>query len=289
MREIDNLKAALFDAASKTYASANITELGTNILGAETNRSGDTILRRDKLAHDTFIELMAATTAVRYVLSEEATRPLKIGDGPLDISIDPLDGSKASIDGVPPGTIVGAYLHNEGPPTFDGKQIVFSGLFVYSFFLSSLVAGSVVERSDYNALSKKWSSARVIQNMKDAETLHINCSNSHYWSEDIRDKVSKAFASGLNTRWYASFALSIFYMVNRAEGVFSYPADQRPGYDSGYLRLVYEAAPMAFLIQQLGGAAHDGQVGILQKTPKDLHERTPLFIGEAAATKRFQL
>ncbi|MDN5569314.1 MAG: fructose-bisphosphatase class I, partial [Paracoccus sp. (in: a-proteobacteria)] len=65
-------------------------------------------------------------------------------------------------------------------------------------------------------------------------------------------------------------------------GVFLYPADGRPGYDKGRLRLIYECVPMAFLIEQAGGRATDGTSDILDLVPDELHQMTALFFGASA-------
>jgi fructose-1,6-bisphosphatase I len=70
--------------------------------------------------------------------------------------------------------------------------------------------------------------------------------------------------------------------------VFLYPADRRKGYEKGRLRLIYEAAPIAMLAEQAGGAATDGQVRILDKIPGELHERTPLIFGSIEKVERIE-
>ena len=71
-------------------------------------------------------------------------------------------------------------------------------------------------------------------------------------------------------------------------GVFLYPGDNRKGYAQGRLRLLYETAPIAFLIEQAGGAATDGRRPILDVQPRDIHQRTPLVVGGPAEMEEFE-
>ena len=86
-------------------------------------------------------------------------------------------------------------------------------------------------------------------------------------------------------RWIASLIAEAHRILSRG-GVFLYPSDQRPGYENGRLRLVYEAAPIALIMEQAGGQASDGSTPILDKIPRHFHERTPLIFGSAEKVAR---
>ena len=79
-------------------------------------------------------------------------------------------------------------------------------------------------------------------------------------------------------RWIASMVADVHRILNRG-GIFMYPADAREPDKPGKLRLMYEANPMAFLVEQAGGAATDGQQRILDIKPEKLHQRVPVFLG----------
>ena len=81
-------------------------------------------------------------------------------------------------------------------------------------------------------------------------------------------------------RWTGSLVADSWRILRRG-GIFLYPEDSRTGYGSGRLRLVYEANPISFLIEQAGGLATDGQQNILDIQPTDLHQRVPLIFGSA--------
>ena len=113
----------------------------------------------------------------------------------------------------------------------------------------------------------------------------INASNQRYWSEAIRAYFSDCVegedgprGQDFNMRWIASLVAECHRILARG-GVFLYPADARKGYQQGRLRLLYEANPIALLIEQAGGKAIDGQSPILEIAGTTLHQRTPLIFG----------
>jgi fructose-1,6-bisphosphatase I len=81
-----------------------------------------------------------------------------------------------------------------------------------------------------------------------------------------------------NMRWIASMVSDVHRILNRG-GIFMYPADKRTPDKPGKLRLMYEANPMAFIVEQAGGAATNGEKRILDVQPKSLHERVAVFLG----------
>jgi fructose-1,6-bisphosphatase I len=88
-----------------------------------------------------------------------------------------------------------------------------------------------------------------------------------------------------NMRWIGSLVAEAYRILTRG-GIFLYPADAREGYRDGRLRLVYEANPMAFIMEQAGGAASTGRQRILDLTPGTLHQRVPLIMGSRNKVRR---
>jgi fructose-1,6-bisphosphatase I len=86
-------------------------------------------------------------------------------------------------------------------------------------------------------------------------------------------------------RWIAAMVTECHRILVRG-GVYLYPADKRKAYQSGRLRLVYEASPVAFLIEQAGGKAFDGKTPIMDIMPQAIHQKTPLIFGSAAEVDR---
>ena len=122
--------------------------------------------------------------------------------------------------------------------------------------------------------------------------LAINGSNARHWDDAVRAFIEECQAGkdgplgrNYNTRWVASLVAEA-YRIFALGGVFLYPADRRAGYEKGRLRLVYEANPVALLMEQAGGKATNGQQRILELQPAALHERTPLVFGSAEEVDR---
>jgi fructose-1,6-bisphosphatase I len=120
----------------------------------------------------------------------------------------------------------------------------------------------------------------------------INASNYRHWDQAIRTYVDDCIAGNegprggnFNMRWIASLVAETFRILGRG-GIFLYPNDRRPGYEEGRLRLVYEANPIAMIVEQAGGGATSGETRILDTEPRGLHQRTPLVFGSADKVTR---
>ena len=88
-------------------------------------------------------------------------------------------------------------------------------------------------------------------------------------------------------RWIGSLVAEAYRILNRG-GVFLYPGDMRKGYREGRLRLLYEAHPIAFIVEQAGGKASTGRARILDLVAKTIHQRTPLIFGAAAKVEHIE-
>jgi fructose-1,6-bisphosphatase I len=113
----------------------------------------------------------------------------------------------------------------------------------------------------------------------------INASNARHWLKPVKGYVADCLAGAegprrkdFNMRWVATMAADAYRILMRG-GVYLYPGDQREGYANGRLHLLYEANPIAFIIEQAGGEATDGVRRILDIEPPSIHARTPLIFG----------
>jgi len=120
----------------------------------------------------------------------------------------------------------------------------------------------------------------------------INASNARHWHPPVTRYVDELLAGGtgprgkeFNMRWIASMVADVHRILNRG-GIFMYPADAREPDKPGKLRLMYEANPMAFLVEQAGGAATNGHERILDITPGKLHERVSVVLGSKNEVER---
>ena len=113
----------------------------------------------------------------------------------------------------------------------------------------------------------------------------INMSNMRHWAEPVRRYVDECLAGiggarnkDFNMRWIASMVADVHRVLSRG-GVFMYPWDQRDPEKPGKLRLMYEANPMSFLVEQAGGMSTNGKELIMDLVPRDLHERVSVMLG----------
>jgi len=113
----------------------------------------------------------------------------------------------------------------------------------------------------------------------------INMSNKRHWHAPVQRYVDEMLAGStgargkdFNMRWIASMVADVHRILNRG-GIFMYPADMRDSSSPGKLRLMYEANPMAMIVEQAGGAATDGKQRIMDIQPTKLHQRVPVFLG----------
>jgi fructose-1,6-bisphosphatase I len=124
-----------------------------------------------------------------------------------------------------------------------------------------------------------------------ATYFSVNLGYRKYWSAGVQRYSD--YLQGLDGRIkalslrYVGSLVADFHRNLLAGGVFYYPVDSKdPNVPHGKLRLLYEAAPLAFLAEQAGGYASDGAMGIMDVIPKTLHQRTPLFIGDRALVEK---
>jgi fructose-1,6-bisphosphatase I len=120
----------------------------------------------------------------------------------------------------------------------------------------------------------------------------INMSNQRHWHAPVQRYVGEMLAGktgplgkDYNMRWIASMVADVHRILNRG-GIFMYPADARDPSQPGKLRLMYEANPMAMIVEQAGGAATDGRQRILDIAPTKLHQRVPVFLGSKSEVER---
>ena len=120
----------------------------------------------------------------------------------------------------------------------------------------------------------------------------INMSNQRHWEEPVQRYVGELLAGkdgplgkNYNMRWIASMVADVHRILTRG-GLFMYPRDNRDPSMAGKLRLMYEANPMAMIVEQAGGAATNGTQRILEIQPESLHQRVPVFLGSKEEVER---
>jgi fructose-1,6-bisphosphatase I len=126
----------------------------------------------------------------------------------------------------------------------------------------------------------------------DTNEFAINMSNQRFWEPPVRRYIDECLQGtegsrkkDFNMRWVASMVAEVYRILTRG-GVFMYPYDLRDPSRAGKLRIMYEANPMAFIIEQAGGACSTGRERILDIKPKALHQRVPVILGSKNEVER---
>ena len=282
---LDGIYAALFAASEVIYAEL---KQGSGLkFATSSNESGDDQIELDVIADEAFFKTLSQDPNVRYVVSEERPGMSKISDGDYSIALDPLDGSKSALVGIPSGAIFGVWKDAEVAADFSGQNLICSGFFVFGMNLEAYFAdGQAVYKGQFDHATSDWTIMPIEGELPSANVMSLNACNQtmwHPWMQSYYEGLFKE-ADGTpkphNMRWYASMVSDMKRLVLQG-GLFAYPSALRKGYEQGHLRLVYEAIPMAFLIHAMGGSSTNGDVSLLEAPVKTLHQKTPVFIGEA--------
>jgi fructose-1,6-bisphosphatase I len=127
---------------------------------------------------------------------------------------------------------------------------------------------------------------------EETKEFAINMSNARFWEPPVRRYIEECMngkegprGKDFNMRWVASMVAEVYRILTRG-GIFMYPFDVRDPSKPGKLRLMYEANPMGFLVEQAGGACTTGRERILDLAPKGLHQRVPVVLGSKAEVER---
>jgi fructose-1,6-bisphosphatase I len=214
--------------------------------------------------------------------------------GEYMLLFDPLDGSSNIDVNVSIGTIFSVLKAPEGmthPTEADfmqaGSKQVAAGYAVYGpQTMLVLTTGNGVNCFTLDREMGSWVlTQKDMQIPVETKEFAINMSNQRHWYPPVTRYVDEMLAGktgprgkDFNMRWIASMVADVHRILNRG-GIFMYPADQRDPSQPGKLRLMYEANPMAFIVEQAGGAATDGRQRILDIAPQKLHQRVPVFLG----------
>jgi fructose-1,6-bisphosphatase I len=211
---------------------------------------------------------------------------------PLLVAIDPLDGSSNADANASIGTIftvLPALEHNDEPSAFlqQGVNQLAGGFFVYGpqmVLVVSVGAGTQIFTLDRKTQKFVLTHPKVEIPPRTSEYA-INDSNSRHWDDPIRTYVDDCTRGkdgprgrDFNMRWTGTPVADIFRILSRG-GIYLYPGDKRREFRSGRLRLIYEANPIAWVVEQAGGAATTGSERVLEIIPTSLHQRVPLIAG----------
>ena len=245
-----------------------------------TNDSGDRQKALDRAAHEHLLEALARVD-VRAVVSEEAEDEITLHPvGRYDVAIDPIDGSGSIGIGAPLGLLFCVF---EAGNTLQrpGTEVIAAGYVSFGHSTDmGLSLGNGVDLFTLDPASGRFHLAREqVRIPENKPMIAYNASNTGHWPAPLRDHVETRIEAGANMRWIAA-AVGDLHRILLQGGIFLYPADARKGYENGRLRLLYEAFPIAYLIEQAGGAATDGTTRILDCITERLHQHSPLIFGD---------
>ncbi|MDP2264347.1 MAG: class 1 fructose-bisphosphatase [Hydrogenophaga sp.] len=297
--------------ACKSISQAvNKGDLG-GVLGAATteNVQGEMQKQLDIIANEVLIEANEWGGHLAAMASEEMDSiyvvPNRFPQGEYLLMFDPLDGSSNIDVNVSIGTIFSVLKKgNEDPTTIEpvnehdflqpGIQQVAAGYCVYGpqttlvLTVGDGVAMFTLDREQGSFVLTKEN----VQIPPDTKEFAINMSNMRHWDAPVKRYVDECLAGkegprgkDFNMRWVASMVADVHRILTRG-GVFLYPWDKREPDKPGKLRLMYEANPMAWLVEQAGGAATNARQRILDIQPTKLHERVSVVLGSKNEVER---
>lgn len=272
----------------------------TDILGMTENINihGEGVKKLDQYAYEVIYKAMDHNGNLCVMACEESEELMKIpkqySKGKYVLVFDPLDGSSNIDVNMTLGTIFGFYKRLDPTSREDGsiedvlqpgRKLVAAGYVLYgSSTMLVYTTGHGVHEFTYDpTIGEFLLTGRNICIPEWNNQYSINEGYYHRWDDKIRryidfiktpspDKKKRPY-----TLRYVGTAVADVHRVLHYGGIFLYPADSKN--PNGKLRLLYEASPLSFIIEQAGGISTDGRNSILDIVPENIHQRTPLFIG----------
>jgi fructose-1,6-bisphosphatase I/sedoheptulose-1,7-bisphosphatase len=296
----ESLAALLCAIAEVSQAISALTENGAleDIYGKlnSENVQGETQATLDVICDELFTTRLAATGLVAGMVSEEVDLPISIENKTAKaeflVFFDPLDGSSNVDVNVSIGSIFSVFkAPKENLEQVDyllaGKQQVAAGYAIYGpCTMLVLTTGQGTHGFTLDRVNKQFLLTHPnMQVPVDTQEYAINSSNQRFWEAPIKRYITecKSGAAGrrekdFNMRWIGSMVADIHRILTRG-GIYLYPKDSKDSTKLGRLRLMYEANPMAMLVEQAGGAASTGRMRMLDVLPEHIHQRIPIIIG----------
>ncbi len=266
------------------------------IIGPSADGDGQKAL--DRHASEVFVDYLRGTEVAAVASEESADVIILKPGGQIAVAIDPLDGSNNVDINAPLGTVFSLLPASNATPEecflAPGVDQLAAGFVIYGPHTALvLTLGDGVNIFTLDPINREFILTRhAIRIPPGRREYAINASNGRHWPLAIRAFVEECVAGAdgprgvdYNTRWLGA-VVSEAYRILLHGGIYLYPGDARPGYRRGRLRLLYEANPIAMLVEQAGGTATDGFGRILDLVPADIHEHVPLIFGSPDKVER---
>lgn len=299
---LNDIASACKAISHEVHRGALAGNLG--VAGSE-NIQGEVQKKLDVITNNIFIKALDCTGHLAALASEENDEIIQIPSGypkgKYLVCFDPLDGS-ANVDlNMSVGTIFSILRAPEGvitPVAEDflqpGVKQVCAGFCIYGpTTIMVLTTGHGVNGftldGDIGEFILTHPDMRIPE---DTAEFAINMSNQRFWEGPVRRYVTEC-ASGVdggrekdfNMRWIAAMVAEVYRILTRG-GIFMYPYDTKDPGKEGKLRLMYEANPMSFIVEQAGGSGSTGRQRILDIQPKSIHQRVPVILGSKNEVER---
>ncbi len=276
MNTLDEIEREVKDTSH--YVSGNLANYAHRSAGE--NPSGEEQVGGDVWADDLYFDALSAIEGVGGYASEEREEIVDLGEG-YTIAIDPLDGSSNLASNNSVGTIVGVY---DSDLPASGRNLVASMMVLYGPYTTLTIAREdrdiVQEYLLRDGHSERWGTFTLPD---DPTVLGM----AGKWSQrsDAMNEISQEFARELKPR-YGGATVADLAQVLEYGGLFGYPATNK--YSGGKLRIHFESAPLAYLVEAAGGASSDGAQSLLDVEPDEVHGRTPTFLGNESLIQRLE-
>ncbi len=306
-----DLNGLILDVALACKAISNRIAVGAlaGLLGSadDVNVQGEVQQKLDVLANEYFLRATEWGGRVAGMVSEELEQPYRLPAehprGKYLLLFDPLDGSSNIDVNVSVGSIF-SILRSAHPGSDPepqdflqpGCEQVCAGYAIYgpsTILVLTVGTGVHAFTLDPN-LGEFFLTRESIQIPLSTKEFAINASNQRFWEPAVQRYVQECLAGragprekDFNMRWVASLVAETHRILTRG-GIFLYPRDSREPVRPGRLRLLYEANPMAFLVEQAGGAASTGRKRMLDVLPSDLHQRISFIFGASEEVARIE-
>ena len=269
------------------------------------NVQGEVQKKLDIITNDVMVGHLNWTGNLAAMASEEVEEIIQIPDdmpkGKYLISFDPLDGSSNIDINLSVGTIFSILRCREGvtKPTVEhfmqkGTEQVCAGFCVYGpTTMMIITTGDGVNGFTLDQDVGEFILTHANMTIpEDTAEFAINMSNQRFWEEPVQRYVEECIqgvdgvrAKDFNMRWVASMVAEVYRVLTRG-GIFMYPIDNKPTTNGGKLRLMYEASPMSFIVEQAGGVSSTGYERIMAIQANSVHQRVPVILGSKNEVER---
>ena len=301
----------LYDIAlAAKIISKEVNRAGlVNILGStgDINVQGELVQKLDRFANELFINILKEGGKVCAIASEEHEKIIEVQDeyliGNYAVNMDPLDGSSNIEANISIGTIFSIHRRvSSGDKRLDqiclqkGDKQIGAGYVIYgsSTVLVYSTGQGVFGFTLDPTVGEFILSHDGIRIPSSCKIYSVNEGNYPYWDEGTKKYID--FLKALDpetgrpyTSRYVGSLVADFHRNLLYGGIFLYPADFKdPKKPKGKLRLLFEAAPIAYIAEQAGGAASTGWERILEVDPLELHQRVPLIVGNTSEVQRYE-